>query len=138
MLTEQKKLFVEEYLKLRCKNQAQAAINAGYSKKTAASQASRLVNDCEVLEHLNFRKSQLESELRQEFFFDAIQARKAMHKILISPYADDKDIINVAKDFLDRAGFKPQDKLEVSGEIKTSNPLEGLSTEDLKKLIDDD
>ena len=30
------------------------------------------------------------------------------------------------------------DRLELSGEIKTNNPLEGLSTEDLKKLIDDD
>lgn len=138
MIREQQKNFADEHLRLREKNATQAAINAGYSSKTAASQASQLLKNPKVLEYLKERKMALSDDLRNEFLFDALEARKAMHKILTSPYADDKDIINVAKDFLDRAGFKPQDKLEVSGEIKTSNPLEGLSTEDLKKLIDDD
>lgn len=35
----------------------------------------------------------------------------------------------------DLMGEKPQDKVELSGEV--SNPFEGLSTEDLKKLIND-
>jgi len=63
------------------------------------------------------RKMALADDLRSEFLFDALEARKAMYKILISPHAEDKDIINVAKDFLDRAGFKPQDKIEVSGSV---------------------
>ena len=138
MIREQQKNFVDEYLKLREKNATQAAINAGYSPKSASSLAYQLLQNPTVLEYLKMRKAALIEDLRNEFLFDAVEARKAMHKILISPYAEDKDIINVAKDFLDRAGFKPQDKIELSGEIKTTNPLEGLTTEDLKKLIDDD
>ena len=44
------------------------------------------------------------------------------------------DKITVAIDFLDRAGFKPTDNVKVSAQV--NNPFEGLSTEDLKKLID--
>ena len=51
-LTEQRKLFVDEYIKLRCKNATKAAINAGYSKKSAQSQASQLLKDSNVLEYL--------------------------------------------------------------------------------------
>ena len=134
-LTEQRKLFVDEYIKLRCKNATKAAINAGYSKKSAQSQASQLLKDSNVLEYLEERKGQIKRELQQEFIFDALEARKVMHDILNDPDAVDRDKINVAKDFLDRAGFKPDDKVQLSGEVNTSNPYEGLTTEDLKKLI---
>ena len=52
------------------------------------------------------------------------------------PEATNKDRIAVAKDFLDRAGFKPTDEVKVSGNV--NNPFEGLTTADLKKLIDDE
>lgn len=134
-LTEQRKLFVDEYIKLRCKNATKAAINAGYSKKSAQSQASQLLKDSNVLEYLEDRKGQIKRELQQEFIFDALEARKVMCDILKDPEAVDRDKINVAKDFLDRAGFKPDDKVQLSGEVNTSNPYEGLTTEELKKLI---
>ena len=134
MLTDQRKLFVDEYIKMRCKNARQAAINAGYSPKSAQSQSSQILKDSEVLEYLKKRKSEISQELRQEFIFDALEARKVMHSILNNPEADDKDRIAVAKDFLDRAGFKPSDEVKLSGEI--NNPFAGLSTEELKKLIE--
>lgn len=117
MITPQRKIFVEEYLKLRCKNMAQAAIAAGYSPKTAASQASQILKDPQVADYLRFRKSELESELRAEFIFDALEARKVMYQILKDPEAENKDRIAVAKDFLDRAGFKPIDKQEIQLDI---------------------
>lgn len=117
MITTQRKLFVEEYLKLRCKNMAQAAINAGYSHKTAASQASQILKNPKVSEYLESRKAELANDLRQEFIFDALEARKVMNRILNDPAAEDKDRIACAKDFLDRAGFKPTDKQEVQQEI---------------------
>ena len=49
MLTEQRKRLVEEYIKLRCKDQRQAAINAGYSPRSAAVQA------CEILKIPKYR-----------------------------------------------------------------------------------
>ncbi len=117
MITAQRKLFVEEYLKLRCKNMAQAAINAGYSHKTAASQASQILKNPKVSEYLESRKAELANDLRQEFIFDALEARKVMNRILNDPAAEDKDRIACAKDFLDRAGFKPTDKQEVQQEL---------------------
>lgn len=114
MLTDQRKLFVEEHLKLRCKNATQAAINAGYSPKSAQSQASQILKDTNVSEYLEQRKNEIIQELKQEFFFDALEARKVMYEILTNSEAFDKDKIAVAKDFLDRAGFKPTEKVDVS------------------------
>ena len=135
MLNEQRKLFIDEYIKLRCKNAKQAAINAGYSPKSAQSQASQILNDPNVQEYLKKRKDEISQDLRQEFVFDALEARNVMHGILTNPSAKDVDKIAVAKDFLDRAGFKPTDEVKVSGEV--NNPFAGLSTEELKKLIGD-
>ena len=42
---------------------------------------------------------------------------------------------NAAKDILDRAGFKPEENLTIKN--TATDPFEGLSTEELKKLIDD-
>lgn len=134
MLTEQRKLFIENHLKLRCKNATEAAIQSGYSPKTASSQASTILKDPEVSAYLEKRKEQMMQELQREFLFDALEARKVMHDILNKDVAEDKDRINVAKDFLDRAGFKAVDKAQI--EVK-NNPFEGLTTEDLKKLIRD-
>lgn len=137
MITEQRKKFIDEYLKLRCKNQTEAAILAGYSPKSASSQASQLLSNPKVQEYLNERKSQLTKELQQEFIYDALEARKVMYEILNREDAADKDRITVARDFLDRAGFKPSDKLELSGEVKT-NPFEGLTEAELRRLAGDD
>lgn len=116
-LTDQRMLFVEEYIRLHCKNARQAAINAGYSEKSAQSQSSQILNDPKVLEYLKERKEQIKSDLQQEFIFDALDAKKVMYEIMKNGNAKDTDRINVAKDFLDRAGFKPQDKTELSGDV---------------------
>lgn len=135
MLTEQRKQFVEEYLRLRCKNATQAAINAGYSEKSASAQASQILKDSEVAEYLSMRKNEISQELQQEFIYDALEARKVMFEILTREDAMDRDKIAVAKDFLDRAGFKPPDNVQVNGTV--NNPMAGLTTEELKKLIYD-
>lgn len=136
MLTEQRKLFVDEYIKLKCKNAKQAAINAGYSEKSAQSQSSQILKDSEVSEYLEKRKSEISQELRQEFIFDALEAKKVMYEIMTNPEAENRDRLSAAKDFLDRAGFKPSEDVRLSGQV--NNPFAGLSTEDLKKLIGDE
>ncbi len=134
MITEQRKLFIDEYLKLRCKNAKQAAINAGYSPKSAQSQSSQLLKDSKVLEYLESRKNEIAKELRQEFLFDALEAREVMYKIMNDEETSDREKITVAKDFLDRAGFKPTEKLEVDAEIQHTNPYDGLTVDELKAL----
>jgi phage terminase small subunit len=136
VLTEQRKMFVDEYIKQRCRNAGQAAINAGYSPKSAITQASMILKDSEVSEYLKQRKNEISQELRQEFIFDALDARKIMYEIMVNPEAENRDKISVAKDFLDRAGFKPTDEVKVSGEV--NNPFAGLSTDDLKKMVYDE
>ena len=49
-------LFVDEYILTGCKNGTQAAINAGYSEKTAPQQASRLLKDVKVINSIKERK----------------------------------------------------------------------------------
>lgn len=115
--TGQQKLFIDEYLKLRKKNATQAAINAGYSPKSASSQASQLLNNPIVNNYLTIKESAIVQELQQEFIFDALQARKVMFEILNDDEARDIDRVTVARDFLDRAGFKPTDKIEQTGDI---------------------
>lgn len=118
--TRQQKLFVDEYLKLRKSNATQAAINAGYSERSAQPQSSQLLINPYVLKYLEEREMAITKELQEEFVFDAIEARKVMYEILNNDEARDMDRINVAKDFLDRAGFKPIDKIEHSGNINIS------------------
>ena len=115
--TGQQKLFVEEYLKLRKKNATQAAVNAGYSERSAASQASQLLKNPKVIKYLKEREDAIIRELHQEFLFDAVEARKVMYEIMTKPHAEDRDKLNAAKDFLDRAGFKPTAKIEHSGDL---------------------
>lgn len=115
--TRQQKLFVDEYLRLRKSNATQAAINAGYSPKTASSQASQLLNNSKVLKYLEERERAIVQKLQEEFIFDAIEARKVLYEIMKDPEARDMDRINVAKDFLDRAGFKPTEKIALNADV---------------------
>lgn len=119
MLTDQRKLFVDEYLKLRCKNARQAAINVGYSPKSAQSQASQILKIPEVQKYLEERKKALQQDLREEFFFDALEARAIMYQIMKDSEAENKDRLSAAKDFLDRAGFKAPEKMEIKGHLDT-------------------
>lgn len=79
--TRQQKLFVDEYLKLRKSNATQAAINAGYSPRSAASQASQLLKNPKVMKYLDKRESAIIQEIQQEFIFDALEARKIMYEL---------------------------------------------------------
>lgn len=132
--TRQQKLFVDEYLRGRKSNATKAAIAAGYSKRTADVQASQLLKNPYVLEYLNEKEKAIAQELQEEFIFDAIEARKVLYEIMKDPEARDMDRINAAKDFLDRAGFKPTDKLDIEGTIDTgTEKLDSI----LKQLKED-
>ncbi|MEE1061286.1 MAG: phBC6A51 family helix-turn-helix protein [Ruminococcus sp.] len=64
----------------------------------------------------------------------APKAIHTMEKLLNSE--SDNVRFSAAKDILDRTGFKPQDRIEVQGAV--NNPFEGLTTEELRKIIDDE
>ena len=131
--TGQQKLFVDNYLKLRKKNQTQAAVDAGYSPKSASSQAYQLLQNPIVLEYLEKREKQLEKELKREFFFDAIDARQVLSDIMNNPDAKDADRASAAKDLLDRAGYKAVDVHEIQANVNTN--ADGLTDSELEERI---
>lgn len=135
-LTTMQKNFVDFFLSQRKKNQEKAAIRAGYSVKSAASQASQLLKNPKVINYMETQLKVKVQELQEEFFFDALVAREVMYDILTNPISDDRDKITVAKDFLDRAGFKPTDKVENTTTF-VANPLQDLDTDEIKKIISD-
>lgn len=131
--TRQQKEFVDIYLKNRKKNQTQAAVDAGYSPKSASSQAYQLLQNPIVLEYLEKREKQLEKELKREFFFDAIDARRVLSEILNNPESKDADRANAAKDLLDRAGYKAVDVHEIQSTVNIK--ADGLTDSELEDRI---
>lgn len=127
----QQKLFVDEYLKLKRRNQKQAAINAGYSPKTASSQASQLLENPKVKRYLKEREDAIKGEIQSALVFECLDAVKVLVKIMNDPEAQDKDKAICAKDILDRAGFKPTEKVEQSGGLNINvnwGKKHGIST----------
>jgi len=74
-LTDKQKRFCEEYL--IDFNGTQAAIRAGYSKKTAQQQASRLLSNVVVQDYL----SELRGELKERSLVDAQYITEGLKRI---------------------------------------------------------
>ena len=111
-LTEKQIAFSREYI--IDYNATQAAKRAGYSEKTAYAQGSKLLKKTEIKEAVAKNLEEQEALLRQRFSSDAIVARKIMFNIMKDDDAPPAVRLNAAKDFLDRAGFKPIDKQETN------------------------
>lgn len=77
-LTERQKRFCEEYLKDL--NGTQAAIRAGYSKKTANEQSSRLLANVNVAPYLDSLRKKIEekNELSIQWVLDELVKNKNM------------------------------------------------------------
>ena len=110
-LTDRQLRFVEEYVKDY--NATQAAIRAGYSEKTAHNSGHRNVKNGEIQEKIKELQELMRTQLQQQFSSDAIVARKIMLNIMSDEDAPEAVRLSAAKDFLDRAGFKPVDKQEI-------------------------
>lgn len=110
-LTDRQLRFVEEYVKDY--NATQAAIRAGYSEKTAHNSGHRNVKNGEIQEKIKELQELMRTQLQQQFSSDAIVARKIMLNIMSDEDAPEAVRLSAAKDFLDRAGFKPVEKQEV-------------------------
>lgn len=125
MLTEQRKRFVLEYIKLRCKNQREAAIRAGYSPKSAATQACEILKDSEVQAFLQEQKAAILREIQEDLALSASDAVSVVYQVMMDTEAKDADRLKAAFDILDRAGFRPEDRDHVD-----------QSAEELPKLLD--
>ena len=79
-LNQKQKRFCEEYVRLG--NATQAAINAGYSKKTAYSQGQRLLKNVEVQNYI--------AELNEDLKKDSIAGADEVLQFLTSVMRGDK------------------------------------------------
>jgi len=118
-LSPKQLIFVQEYL--RSSNITAAAKAAGYSEATAYSQGSRLLKNVKIQQYLNKNKQNLNRDLREMFAADAVEAYNVLKEIMNSPGATDKDRLVAARDLLDRAGYKPTDK--VVADVTTEGTL---------------
>src|SRR5699024_1261161 len=90
-----------------------SAIKAGYSKKTAHVQATQLLKNPKVQKKIKELEEESHALLEQEVAREAIEARKIKIKLMGDNDTAENVRLFAAKDFLDRAGFKPVEKQEV-------------------------
>jgi hypothetical protein len=114
-LTPKQRAFVLEYLKDR--NATQAAIRAGYSPNTAAEQGYELLRKPQVAEFLAQQEQQMVTDLREMFAKEAATAWRiicdiAKGKAPNGARVSARTMLDAAKDMLDRAGYKPTDKIQ--------------------------
>ena len=111
-LTEKQRRFVEEYIKDY--NATQAALRAGYSEKTASTSGYRNTKNDEIQQAIKERQNEIREQLQQQFSSDAVIARKIMFDIMHDDDAPDNVRLSAAKDFLDRAGYKPTEDMNIN------------------------
>jgi phage terminase small subunit len=116
-LTEKQAKFVEFYIQTG--NGTKSAIMAGYSEKTAGSISSENLQKPIILKAIEQRREELRKNIQNQFLNDAKVAREVMYQVMQDEYTSARDKITAAKDFLDRAGFKPVDKHEIEMDIET-------------------
>lgn len=126
-LNARQKAFCEYYV--ACGNATEAAIKAGYKEKNA-----RFVG-CENLTKANIKEyiEELQQKAQSSRIMSAIERREFLTKMILREEAKDTDKLK-ALDILNKMDGEYTEKVQLSGEINT-NPLQGLTTEELKKLI---
>src|SRR5690606_1111780 len=109
-LNDMQKKFVDAYMSSN--NATQAAKIAGYSERSAHVQGPRLLSNDRVRKAIEEKRAELEADLRKLFAKDAIQARKVLVDILNDKKATHAVKLQAARDLLDRAGYRPTEKVE--------------------------
>lgn len=118
-LTDKQKKFCEEFL--IDFNGTQAAIRAGYSKKTAFVQASRLLSNAKVSEYLDVRRQRIMNKLE-------ISQERTMQEIGRIAFSDIRKLFNENGELLP---FKDldEDSASVLASVETEELFEGTGKE---------
>lgn len=99
-----------------------------WKDETVDSKASALAKDDKILA----RVKELAQEATSKAVMTARQRKEWLTNVILSKYEETKDKLK-AVDILNRMDGEYTEKLEVGGQI--NNPMAGLTTEELKKLI---
>ncbi len=134
-LTKLQKKFAEYYS--QGYKQGEAARLAGYSPKSADSQAVDNLKNPQIIEYIEQLNKASKLALRLRFSGMATTAYNELTKVLLDQDTPPQTKANVAKMILDYAGMEEPKQLNVTADVNQSNPFEGLTTDELRKLIDD-
>ena len=127
-LTAKQKRFCDEYLKDL--NATQAAIRAGYSEKTANEQGARMLAKVSIQDYIQ----QFQKQIDQKNIKTVEEVQEWWSEVMVDEEAKLTDRIKASELLVkSKGGF--MDRVQVNGNIR--NPLAGLTTEELKKLVDD-
>lgn len=117
--------------------QGQAARYAGYSERSADNLATENMKNSEILEYVDSIQEVKKQALRRRFQGIADVAFDELVKVLKDPDSPANSKISAAKMILDYAGMEEPKQVNVTADVKTSNPFTDLTTDELRKLIDD-
>lgn len=126
--TRQKK-FCEYYV--ACGNATESAIKADYSKKTARSIGQRLLTNVDIKNYIK----KLNEKTKTDRIMTAIERKEWLTEIMKNDENKLQDKLK-AMDILNKMTGEYTEKVELSGEIKAGNPFNGLTTEELKRIIE--
>lgn len=134
-LTKLQKKFAEYYS--QGYRQGEAARLAGYSSKSADSQAVDNLKNPQIIEYIEELNKASKLALRLRFSGMATTAYNELTKVLLDEDTPPQTKANVAKMILDYAGMEEPKQVNLTADVKTVNPFDGLTTEELRKLVDD-
>lgn len=114
-------------------NGTESAIKAGYSERSAATTAYRLLRKAEIQEYIN--------KLTKNDDNSRIMNMQQIHEFWTSVVNDKKAKLSdrlKASEYIAKSNAAFITKTEISGKVetKTENQISLLSTEDLKALVD--
>lgn len=107
MLTQKQEQFIESYVKNA--NATQAAIEAGYSEKTARQQGYQMLKQFQA---------EIDQKVKEEL--NALQGLAVNHLKKLLEAESEAVQMAATKDILDRTGHKPTEKQEITHEAKPS------------------
>ena len=136
-LNARDKKFADEYI--RTGKIIESAIKAGFAESTARDRAAEWLNPnsksakLSVLEYTN----EINKKIEKEKIADAKEIQEFWTKTFRDEKVEIKDRIKTSE-LLARVQGMFIENINLTGNIKTNNPFDGLSVEELRKLIKSD
>ncbi len=116
----------------RSGNATSAAIEAGYSAKTAAAEAARLLRNVNICSRVDIEKAKITDELdakmsemlekqRRQFILDSDLAQDALRDVVINAHSNSPARVQAALGILDRAGHNPM--MQIEANVTNHDPI---------------
>lgn len=127
-LNARQKAFCEFYV--ASGNATESAVKAGYSKRTARSIGQRLLTNVDIQSYIEG----LNKKIKDNRIADIKEVKEFWTEVLRNGNVKMQDRLK-ASEYIAKTNGAFLEKVEVKGEINTNNPFSGLTTEELKKII---